>query len=631
MSRSQRKRSKSLRKSVRPAHGNSGSPARPPAVRWRFPAVPLAGILNWLMPCLIALFPAALLLRLHNTFGMDWNNHVWIAGYSGEYFIHHGRFPLTINTDQLTGLPYPLFYGFLFYPIAGLFSIPLGADLAIRVICFLVLWLQTIQLTKVFTAAGAGRLMSWAVAAIVSFAIYPLTNLYNRSAITEFVAVSLLVSAFCIWIQTVWRIQELGVWRSGAVSILLLTLAAGTHPITALFGVGAFAAAASATFLFCADRAKLWRIGLINTTLFIVVVSPWIYVALRFQSEVAVAQESAKGIAVFIHDIDKPSVRFSPLPYDVRPSLYPLDQISTPYLDTQMNMSLLLLIGFLTFEAIRQARAANRARLRYLGVSVAFIAAAMAIAYCSVAPGVWVAFPKALRILQFSYRAVAYVDFLLLCGVICLIAFLSRDFASIQRRVSIYLALSVALSCAGVIVKFQHAEAVSAHRPLPASGFLQNRADLKRFPLDTFYGAGGYVVTKGFAGIVPSAESLSVPLPTSAGTYFGQVSVQPYTVRTRAFLFTNVQAFPWNVLVLNGKDVPLANTFVTPFYTLAVPVKPGPGTIWYRFSPPVLWLFLRILSTIALLLWSAALLFRVQIKRPAILPSSTDQPALLGQ
>jgi hypothetical protein len=45
----------------------------------------------------------------------------------------------------------------------------------------------------------------------------------------------------------------------------------------------------------------------------------------------------------------------------------------------------------------------------------------------------------------------------------------------------------------------------------------------------------------------------------------------------------------------------------------------------------VLWLFLRILSTIALLLWSAALLFRVQIKRPAILPSSTDQPALLGQ
>ena len=86
--------------------------------RWR-PRLPSSGA------CLTALaiaFPLLRLWPLSGNFYIDWINHQWLAAYTGEYFRHHGSFPITINAPQESGMAFPVFYGTLFYPALGLFT-----------------------------------------------------------------------------------------------------------------------------------------------------------------------------------------------------------------------------------------------------------------------------------------------------------------------------------------------------------------------------------------------------------------------------------------------------------------------------------------------------------------------------
>src|SRR4051812_31488939 len=71
----------------------------------------LAALLTW--------FP---LFFLKGDFYTDWINHKWLAGYFGEYFSQHRSWPVVINTSEVGGMAYPLFYGVLYYPVMGFFS-----------------------------------------------------------------------------------------------------------------------------------------------------------------------------------------------------------------------------------------------------------------------------------------------------------------------------------------------------------------------------------------------------------------------------------------------------------------------------------------------------------------------------
>jgi hypothetical protein len=64
---------------------------------------------------LIASFPLAWLAFFNKTFYVDWDRHLWMIAYTGEYFRHHLSFPTTFNTDDVVGVPFPIFYGTLFY------------------------------------------------------------------------------------------------------------------------------------------------------------------------------------------------------------------------------------------------------------------------------------------------------------------------------------------------------------------------------------------------------------------------------------------------------------------------------------------------------------------------------------
>src|SRR5216684_6498534 len=113
---------------------------------------------------LVALPPLLPLLHPSAQFWGDWRNHLWLIGYFGEYFLRHGDFPVMINTNELIGSPIPLFYGFLFYPMAGLLSAITGANLAIRSLAAALILLQTIQVVGAVEAAGGRRSVALTIA-----------------------------------------------------------------------------------------------------------------------------------------------------------------------------------------------------------------------------------------------------------------------------------------------------------------------------------------------------------------------------------------------------------------------------------------------------------------------------------
>src|ERR1041385_792891 len=84
--------------------------------------------------CLIALAPLIVLTVPGREYGVDWQSHRWFAGYFAEYFKQHHAFPDVINTEELSGMPIPIFYGFLLYPVLGLISVVTGSAVALRMV-----------------------------------------------------------------------------------------------------------------------------------------------------------------------------------------------------------------------------------------------------------------------------------------------------------------------------------------------------------------------------------------------------------------------------------------------------------------------------------------------------------------
>ena len=128
----------------------------------------------------------ALLLDLKSIFYIDWINHTWLVSYYSEYFRVHHSFPHVVNSQQIIGLPNPIFYGHAFYAVGGLFGSVLGPDVGVRIWILLATAAQFYAVDRLFRVLTAHRGFSLLMAVLVTWAIYPLTNLYNRSAITEY-------------------------------------------------------------------------------------------------------------------------------------------------------------------------------------------------------------------------------------------------------------------------------------------------------------------------------------------------------------------------------------------------------------------------------------------------------------
>lgn len=602
----------------------------------------------------IVLAPLVLLLTPgRRPSSVDWENGLWTVAYTSASLRHHGWFPEVFSAEGLTGLPVPVLYGPLLYPMLAIPALPLGAEIGLRVAVTLVWILQFALVSRTIRLASGSRLTATVVAALVSWAVYPLTNLYNRAAIGEFFATTLLTCAACAGLCALLE-PDGGVADSRRTRLRRLAMAllcgwcgaaaAGAHGITAMVGgfvlaclapvalllrsvpqgvaprQGNVAASASTT----ADPPHYFPRALVAAALLagvLVVLAPWLYAASRFAGQFHVQE---KPLA-YIEAYDSWSARLWPVPFDNRWAVYE-GRKGQPYLDAQLNVALLvLLLGVAVDLAVR--RRPPRDAWRRCGPLLALsLALFVGLLLLSVTPSLGQLLPTGVAgTVQFAYRLVTYQNLTLLSALVA--ALMLRRAAEHERSAAaaasepssggtarglgpadwVPLVIAAVLGVAALGVKLSHAATgvVPVGQIAGAPDFNDEDAMLK-FPR-SYYGWGDYVVLDPARQFPPATRLARAGLVPQSGPEYGRPAPITAEVPQEVWAATTILAFPWNRVVLDGVVLSESETKTTPDY-LAVRVPAGRHTIGYAFAPAPGWSALRNVSLVVFAAWGVVML-----------------------
>ena len=556
---------------------------------------------DWAWLWLITLAPLVLLLLPGHEFGIDWAAHSWLTAYYGEFFRHHFNFPEVLNTNQLSGMPQPIFYGFLLYPILGTISAITGAEMAIRLAVLVVFLLQSRQVFLLVRQVSNDRALSLVTAAVMCWSTYALTNLYNRGALNELFAVALLTCAVCAFARFILFTPE---QRHPVVLLngfLFFALAAGAHPITALFGGLFLAVVAAALLVIARERIRMMRWFALGTLATGLVLSPWVYAVLKFNSSLTVSQKWAR-ISYFTKDIDSLSSRLMPFPYDGRiTGTTPLPRYMSPNLDAQITSGLLILAMVLTAGVCWKYRQGVRGHTRGIGIVALCWMMFLVLFALSVTPSFGLAMPSVFKNLQFAYRLVSYLNLCLLLIIVSALAAIPASVEGLRSRIAWRWLLSGTLAVAvlGLAIKLGHAAAVVTTTASVAS---ENSSDRALQLPDNFYGWEAYAITGGSHGnLSPDAAVLMKVGKQSA---FGEVPPVTVQLSQAQNVLIHVQPFPWNQLLVDGRPVPDEQTRRLASGTI-VPLAAGAHEVSYVWRPTAMWSWLNISSRIGIILWLA--------------------------
>jgi hypothetical protein len=571
------------------------------------------------------LFPCVLLARGNHFFHIDWVNHIWLVGHFVTYIRDHGVPPLAFNTPELGGVAYPVFYGYLGYPFLGYLGALVGVRNAIRLAVVALLALQFVCVRRAVRGSGQGEGLATAAACLVVWGVYQLSNLYSRGALTEFFAAGLLTCAVCRWFALLDAETRRRRVRAALEVGLLYTLAAGCHPITAVYGL-TFLALLSVTVFLRADRAtaRARLVALLPAAcLTILVLAPWVFAYQTFKGKLDIA----KLVLLFKDSIDLWWVRLFPLPLAVRTLRQDPDLVSTPHLDAQIGGPLILLAAAVTWKLVR-ARPPRRdlvwAALPVLG--------GMFFLWMSLDGRPYKFLPSAFRVVQFPYRIVTYVNLSALVALLLVCRLAARAGPGWGAYSPAFRAgfLSVLLTLAGtgVVVKLVHVKERAGHWEV-------DYADLPR----TFYGRDDYATPSEYALLGPEEAPGVTPMRLEVERHaVGRYTPATVELEKPGFVGTQVQPFPWNEFYLDGERVPDSELRTWPGWTIpatdpyrlyrattgplmAVPVPAGRHILEHRVEPDRTWLVLYWVSLATTLLW-ALLVIALRLRQTHPIPSA---------
>jgi hypothetical protein len=522
-----------------------------------------------LVVTLATLVPCALLLYPNDSFFSDWYSHLFTVDYFGEYVRQHGILPSAMSTNAMVGGANPVFYGVLFYPIVGLVSAVIGGNLAVRLALIGAVLLQSWQVYAAGRALSGNRWLAYTLVAAANASIYALTNLYNRSDLTEFVSVALLTAAIAAWLRAPHTQRPIYVYLQSA---LYLGLAMTTHPIIVLLGVP--------TFIIVALLAlpSDWRLAAKGAAIVcgvqLVILSPWLYAYFMYHPFNQLGSTLLSSAPKYVAGIDRPEVLFHVTPYDGRAR-------GTPNLDAQLNILLGGVVVWLGVEVHRLHRPLTPAALAIvLGLLVGLYSAVQQ-------------FGAAVHILgtiQFAYRLVSYADLFLLVAALLLATQLQGTSGS--RYVAAF-AVVAALATVMVIVKETRA---NVHPGVVAgSNIFANRDDITTI----WSTSADYAVPVHTLDAVHDSTQLALRVGT--GAQFGEPQVAQTSVPTGTVIVTNVQSFPWNHLLLDGRVLQPAQEVVVavrgvPNVALGFRSTGGLQSVGVVTWPDTQWLILRFIS-----------------------------------
>jgi len=565
-------------------------------------------------------------------FAVDWVNHLWLIEYFGEFFNQNVTMPSVVNTAEFVGMPIALFYAHKFYAIAGALSAVVGSGLAVRMMAWTILMVQFLYICRAAIGLGADRIQAIALGIIVSWSIYPLTNLYNRGALTEFFSIALLTcSLACLLHATLGDKDKTPTRHDRHAAGLFFVAAAFTHPLVALFGGLFLGILGILVFLMGGGpgRKSLLGFGFVGACLVGAVLGPWLDLLYRFKS----ITETFRNNSFLPDSLDYFWSRLSPVPLDLRSLRDGIQGVSTPYLDAQVTLPLIILLGGMTVIAWRAVRAGRRNR-DALAITCASVALAALAFSVSVRPSLSAWFGGIFDVFQFPYRLTSYVNLGALSATLALGPIVWGRPTRDQRWLNFCLAICVALSFAAVTLKLIHASAIRDAsippralpilRPLDTAfgdedpsitwkpSPFREALHVDRLPT-TFYGHGQYTITNGF-GEAPAPGSVPVvyrAFTVRDGAQFGSIVPIEVTLAQTTLLVTNVQPFPWNRLTADGVLIPQRSTAVSIMmsngrvvaFGLALLVPAGTHRIDFRFVDDGIWTRWNWISWVVLFLW----------------------------
>jgi len=565
----------------------------------------------------LILAPLGLLADPHAAFYGDWNTHLWVIGYYGEYFREHGHMPAALNSVSAIGVPLPIFYGALLYPGLGFLSSALGAALALRTGIVLLVSFQACALGCAGRSAFRDRTLAYAVAAAVIWSTYSLTNLYNRSAVAEFFGTGFMVSAIAFAIAAAGeyrrRRRRICAWLAAASAVLTL----GSHPPTALLALPALAALSlilgAVLILTRAGQARAADIfSLAPLALGAAILSPCACAYLELGAKLRIVEEF-KGLVFFRDRCDSFLGRFSPFPYDLLSLRRGTDGVSTPYLEAPI-IGALCLILLLNLELWRRGRLEPPAAAASLWDSAARAALIAALAGFVFFTALSLSYPLARHFrflgpyVQFAYRLVAHANAALLVAVFAsgALAAQKSSFLRYEREMQIGAAVALTLAAVGLGVKLTHAAAVmteSAPAEFDISGCKSRLLTSDFSQLAREYSTPAQMRE---LDRQENAAAVAVALPVSAERgKFGLVGPVTVELPAEAWAVTNVVNFPWNGLSLGGRQVS-GSSLARKGEFLAVFLPKGRSTLQWAWRPVPLWIGLHRLAAAASVLFVLA-------------------------
>ncbi len=545
----------------------------------------LAGIVVVALPCLP-------LLDLNSIFAVDWPNQVWLINYVASFLAERHYFPAAIHTYSLIGMPYPVFYGYLFFPLMGVLSFFWNADLTVRFVAVALFAAQFFLVFKLACKTTQDKFSSFCIATFVTWAIYPMTNLYNRGAIPEFFATGLLVCSAVIWFFALEAEDKLKRFFLCNLFVILFVISAGSHPITALYGACFMTILVASTLLISGAKIRFLILPiLIPVVLGVCTLLPWVMVTTKFTPQMALAA-SFKHIGYYEHSLDSLYARLMPFPVETKSYKHKLidDHAVTPHLDTQINFPLLLLFILCTAAAVKRGAIKDK---RVWTSIVTFGVLALLMIWSSTTKGTLDKLGHNFRTIQFAYRLVTYINFSLLFGVFVFFWKNDRKLEILQSRKVLFLLLL--LSFAGLSIKLNHARRAMVPAASEIARTKSFTTSLLKMP-DSFYGSDAYTLTNLFPELTPDrvAQIHNCPFEPSS-EIFGDVNPVASPIGVAQ---TNVQQFPWNHILENEGEVERLEHD----HRIAIDM-PQSKELHYQFVPDAAWAQARNISLSVFFLW----------------------------
>ena len=553
-------------------------------------------ILSYITGAVIVFFPV-IPLMIYKYFYIDYANNLWVIQYFSRYFGIHHSFPYIINSDnKLVGMTNPLYYGYLYYQIWGLIAFVVGGARRAVILCIIIM-LTVIYIIynqifyRILKAVGKNADMyAKGIVALMMWSTYSISKMYDDGARGEYSGVLLLYIVIGCWILSLYQqryVYRVALWMTMSLCMLLL---GGTHPITTEIGGSVFLVIVFSSIQHVLKTTRYRKLtvllGVLLAVPVILGICPWLYIVISGASDTKIGTN-----VLFPMVKSGPSNllnRLIPFPFDID-SLYKGMNVTSPYLDLQINIPLAMVSLFTLISVIKMdiPRKSKYISFTIFAVEIFFFV------FCSLD----VLEPVTKKIfysIQFIYRLITYVDLFALLGIIYNIYLITKgNNASWERWLQVILIISLTLSIHNVLIEWSQAYAISNYDVEDISSM--------HVPRDFYWGDDYSDISIPTIDNVNKDNVISVSVPVNKSSLMTEKLL--LHVQDNVIINTNISASKYNGIYLNGKKITEENLYRLndESYTYAFKLdKGGTYTLELVTELPPVYLKLRRVSGMAL-------------------------------